>query len=245
VRRSLDAVRFSGAGLFFVGAALLALLAGFSVYGFLRSAAPTGQVFVVVRDLPPGAILADGDLKVLKVASGAVPDGAVADPKAVVGRRVRYGLVAGDLLREAHLVAQGNSDVSVKVAEKGSEYRAVMLPGELVPAVDRLVPGDQLELTGVLPIQDVKNSTTVALHVGTASVLDVLASKGQGGTDKTTVLVALPSTEISRLALTMRSGSLTVAVRGIGQNTQPAPPLRLDVLTGQAQLIPQPAAPAR
>lgn len=233
MRRSLDAVRFSGAGLFFVGAALLALLAGFSVYGYLRSAVPTGQVYVVARDLPPGTILAVADLKPVKVASGAVPQGAVTDPQSVAGRRVRFGLVAGDVLRDAHLVAQNKSDVAVKVADQGSEFRAVMLPGELVPGVDRLVPGDQLELTGVVPVQDKQGSTIAALHIGVATVLDVIAAKGQ--TDKTTVLVTLPSEAVSRLALTMRAGNLTAALRGTGQSTSPASPLRLDVWTLQAQ----------
>lgn len=230
MKKALEAIRFSGAGLFFAGAALLALLTGFSIYGYLKSAVPTATVYVTVRDLPPGTTITVRDVATQRVSDAAVPDGAVQNKEALVGRRIRYGLVTGDMVRDRHLVPQGSSDVARAVADQGEEYRAVMIPGDLVPAIDRLVPGDKLELTGVLPVRDSATNSSVAVHLGFATVLDVHLSKSSN--DKSTVLVTLRAAEVSRLALTLRAGSLMVAVQGTDQQPGETAPLRLEALTG-------------
>lgn len=225
----MNALRFSGAGLFFVGAGLLALLTGFSIYAYLGSAVPSSQVFIVTRDLPPGSEITDLDLQASLLPAGAVPAGAIKSKQQATGLRVRFGLMSGDIVREAHLVPKGSSELGQALQEKGPQYRAVMLPAELVPAIDRLLPGDKLELTGVLPFNDLQTSTKVAVPLGTAIVLEV--RKAQGQTDQTAVLVALQASEVSRLALTMRTGNLMVAVRG--DDTEPAPAMRLEEVTGE------------
>lgn len=227
--RGMEAVRYSGAGLFFLGAVLLALLAGMTIFGYLRSAVPSTEVLTISRDLPPGAIISESDLTVQKVPKGVLPAGTIVSAKDAVGRRIRFGLAGGDYLRTQHLVPDGNSDVAAKVSEMGIEYRAVMLPGDLVPASTRLIPGDRLELTAVLPVQDQKTNTNVAVPLGVATVLDAKAALGQS--DKTVVLVAMPAAEVSKLALAMRSGSLMVAVHGTGELSPSASPIRLDALT--------------
>ena len=232
MKGSFAAIRFSGAGLFFVGAGLLAALAALSIFGYLRAAVPSVGVLVVSRDLEPGAVVQAADMELRRVPAAALPDGAFRSPDAAVGRRLRYGLTAGDFLRERHLVPPENSDLAIGLSKFGDEYRAVMLPAELVPGTDHLIPGDRLELTGTLPVQDQRSNTVVALPVGTALVMSVNTAKGQS--DKSTVLVALPASEVSRLALAMRAGTLTVAVLGSGEASKPAPPLRLDTLTAVA-----------
>lgn len=230
MKNAMEAIRFSGAGLFFAGAALLALLTGLSIYAYLKSAVPTATVYVTVRDLPPGTTVTERDVATRQVSDAAVPDGAVKQKDELIGRRTRYGLVAGDLIRSRHLVPLGSSDIARAVADQGEEYRAVMIPGDLIPALDRLVPGDRLELIGVLPVRDSNTNTSVAVHLGFATVLDVQLSKGSN--DKSTVLVTLRATEVSRLALTLRSGSLMVAVHGTDQQPEQTAPLRLEALTG-------------
>lgn len=236
--RGLEAIRYSGAGLFFFGAVLLALLAGVTVYSYLSSAAPSSEVIVVAHDLPPGATLTAADLETRKVAASAVPGEAIRTAKDAVGKRIRFGLAGGDYLRRQHLAPDDAGDVAGKVAAMGEEYRAVMLPGELVPAMDRLLPGDRLELTGVLPVQDGRSNTNVAVPLGVATVMDVKEAKGQ--TDKATVLVAMRAGEVPKLALTMRVGALTVAVEAAGKEAAPAPSLRLEALTGVGSVTPTP-----
>lgn len=236
--RGLEAVRYSGAGLFFFGAVLLAILAGLTVFGYLRSAVPSVEVLTVTRDLPPGATLEAGDIVTKTITQGAVPKGALTVVKDAVGQRIRYGLVEGDYLRDSHLVPRDTSDVAEKVTETGAGYRAVMLPGELVPAPDRLIPGDRLELTAVLPLQSQQVDTQVAMPLGLVTVIDTKTAKGNS--DDTVVIVALPAAEVSKLALAMRTGSLLVAVHGTGDVTPSGGPVRLDLLTTGAMPTAQP-----
>lgn len=241
--RGLEAIRHSGAGLFFFGAVLLALLAGLTIYSYLSSSVPSSDVLVVARDLPPGATVTAADLTVKKVPSSALPEQAVTSIKEAEGRRIRFGLAAGDTLRTAHLVPDGSGDVAGKVTAMGDQYRAVSIPGDLVPAHDRLLPGDRLELTGVLPVQDSRSNSSVAVSLGVATVLDVRKATGQ--TDKPSVLVALLDAEVPKLALTLRVGALTVAVQGSTQAGDPVPALRLETLTNSGTTaVAAPAAAA-
>ncbi len=232
MRGSLSAIRFSGAGLFFAGGALLALLAAFSIYGYLSAAVPKAEVWVVTRDLPPGTRLTRGDLEIRTLPSAAVPGGSIRDRQAAVGQRVRFGVARGDVLRQSHLVPEGDSDIGRTLAEHGSGYRAVTLPGEMVPAVDRLIPGDRLELIGVLPVQDEVTHSYIAMPLGTAIVIEVIEPKGQ--TEHPSVLVAMEADNVSGLALTMRTGSLMVTVQG-EEETVPVAPLSLEELTAAAR----------
>lgn len=227
VKRQFQGVRFSGAGVFFGAAVFLALLAGISIYGFLQSAVPSATVLMLVRDLPPGSEVTAQDLAVRQVPESGMPEGAIREQQEAVGKRLRFGLVAGDVVRTLHLVKEASSEIPQRVTTLGGEYRAVMIPGELVPATLRLVPGDRLELLGVLPIQDSTRNTTVVMPVGLATILDIPRSES----DRGMVLVALQAEEVARLALTMRSGTLVVAVQGSDQPNEMVPSLLLDDLT--------------
>lgn len=227
-------LRFGSAGLYFAGAGLLALVAALSVVGFLHAAVPAAGVLAATRDLPPGAVIGAGDVTVRRLPAGAVPDGAVRAAGDVVGRRLRFGLVSGDYVRNQHLVPDGNSDVASALTKLGDEYRAIMLPADLVPAMEHLSAGDRLELTGILPVQDPHSNTTVTVPLGTALVVDVGAGSGRSSSGKSAVLVAMKASEVSQLALVMRAGSITIAVVGTGENIKPAPSVRLESLTGNA-----------
>lgn len=243
MKRTLEALRYSGAALFFIGAVFLAGMAGLAVYSYLSSAVPTEWVVVAARDLAPGAAIGTGDLTTKQVTPGTAPEGALATVKDGVGRRVKNGLAAGDVVRQQHLISAGTSDVSEKVALLGPDYRAVNLPANLVPAFERLVPGDHLELVGVLPYQDQKVNSAIAMPLGVATVLDVQRGKGQN--DEGVVLVALKADEVTKLALTLKQGALTVTVQAEGQPGEPPAALRLDAMTGAAAAAPaaQPAQP--
>lgn len=226
MRAAVEQVRSSGAGLFFLGAAVLMLLAGGMVFAYMRSAVETEVVLALTRDLVPGATITAQDLAARIIPKGGAPEGAVRDRGAVVGRRVRYGMVSGAVLQSGHLIEQG-SDVAGQVAELGTALRAVMLPVSLVPGAERLVPGDQLELTGVFPYVAGETQTLVTAPLGRVTVLDVPRA-GRGDTGGEAVLVAAEAEQASLLALTLRSGHLSVAVLGNQQQPDPAPPLRLD-----------------
>lgn len=229
--RPLEALRAAGSGLYLAASAALAALAGLAVFLYLRSLAPTAEVWVVARDLPPGAAITAADLAVRRLPAAAVPPGAIGASQRPEGWRVRYGLVAGDVLREAHLVRQG-SDVALRLGElpgaSDAGFRAVAIPGDLVPVRHRLVPGDRLDLVGVVPV----GASHAAVPIGTAAVLDVVA--GTGPSDPSVVLVALRPDQVARFALALRLGSVLVAVQGDPVPATPIPPLRQEALVQAA-----------
>jgi len=231
----MERLRFSGAASFFILATVLAVIAGISVYSYLDNAVQTETVLVAVRDVAPGEVVKANDFGVKTLAIGSAPDQFLKaqDREKVVGQRARFGIVTGAVLQQQHLVPEG-SFVSSKVAELGDDYRAITLPGDLVPGLSKLAPGDKLELTGVLSVD--KTYKTVPL--GTATVLE-----SQQGTEKNVnkVLVTVTAEQASQLALTLRSGTLTVAVLGYGATVSPAPTLRLDTLAGLTHMAQQPS----
>lgn len=229
MKKSTDAFRIGGAGLFFSCGVLLALLAGFMVFRFMTSAVKTEKVLVIARDLPPGATITNGDIVEKDIPSGGVPDAALKDRAKAVGQRVRLGVIAGEIIRSGHLVKKGG-DVTNQVAGLGEEYRAVSLSADLVPVFNRLVPGDQLELTGVFPYAEKGSSTTITVPLGNATVLDV----SRPDADRSFVLVAVKAEQAAHLALTMRSGGLMVSVLPLDKMSSPAPGMRLDELVSGA-----------
>lgn len=225
--------RGSGAGIYFAGAILAALAAGGMVVIWLRSAVPTETVLVAARDLRPGTVLHAGDLVPRQVPSAAMPGRALQQIEAAVGRRLRIGLLTGDMLRDGHLIVEAG-DLPHRLAQLGSEVRAIMLPAELVPAPDRLVPGDALELTAVLPLRLQAANTQVAGVVTTGSVLEVVAGRQK---EALGVLLAIPAPDVPKFALAMRAGQVTAALlpmprEGIQGPSMPAEVLTLEDLTG-------------
>lgn len=240
MRSSIASIRFGGAGLYFAAAGLLALLAGVSVYAVLHAAVPTAVVYVAGRDMPPGSLLTERDVTTRQMPAGALPDGAVTRKEALVGRRVRFGMSNGDVLRETHLITQAASEIPQKVSAMGEDYRAVMVPADQVPAYDRLIPGDRLELLAVIPIQDGPKGTNKVMPLGIATVLDTPQSRGSS--EKGSVLVALRSEDVSRYTLATRSGNVVAVLQGSEPPAKLVPSLRLDELTGGTS-APTAAAP--
>lgn len=228
----LDGLRGSGAGLYFAGAAMLALLAGLSVWSLLRGQAPTDSVWVLTRTMAPGEVVTAADLAPRSIPAGAAPSGTVKSRDAAVGKRLRYGLAAGDFVRQSHLVDE-RSDVAEHLTEMGPAYRLIALPSSAVPAASRLVRGDRLEATAVLPLTEKGTSTTIAVALGELVVVDVALKENDG-----VVLAAASAEQVQRLAVSQRTGLVTYALLGTEAKAMVDQRLRLD------QDLVSPAAPS-
>jgi Flp pilus assembly protein CpaB len=229
---SLDGLRFSGAGLYFAGAAFLAVLAGLSVWSILRGQAPTESVWVLTRNMAPGEVVTAADLAPRAVPDGAAPDGTVKSREEAVGKRLRFGLMAGDYVRGSHLV-DAKSDVSQHLTDLGPAYRLIAIPSSAVPAAARLVRGDRLEATAVLPLTEKGVSTTVAVALGELVVVDIAMKDDEG-----VVLAAASAEQVQRLAVSQRTGLVSYALLGSEAKAMANQRLRLD------QDLVGPAAPA-
>ncbi|WP_322942468.1 SAF domain-containing protein [Actinacidiphila yeochonensis] len=138
----------------------------------------------MAHDVPPGAVLKAGDLRVVKVAadSGVVP---VSRRRSVLGRLVRTPLVAGSLLAPHQVGARadfppmGFSQVALAVEAGGAPPDLSM--GERVA----LLPGPASEGAGV----EVTGTDAVPDPVVVGTVTSVEAPVSAGGPRVVTVLV--------------------------------------------------------
>lgn len=212
---------------------MCAILSGLAVTSYMRSAVDTTTVYVAARDLPPGTVLSEGDLTALEVPTGGIPSGAVLDPKTVMGRRLMTALIQGDYVRNGHLTDE-EGDVSAQLAKVGPDYRAIMLPEEILPSMDRLNKGDFIELTVVMPIKTKTEQTQMAIQVTYGTVLDVLMKED----DPIGLLLAVKEEDVPRIALALRSGTVTAAFVPTGVTPDPNKVQRvpLEVLTGEQAL---------
>jgi Flp pilus assembly protein CpaB len=223
-RAWLDGLRFSGAGLYFAGAALLAMLAGLSVWSLLAGQAPTESVWALSRAMAPGEVVQAADLVSRSVPAGAAPPQAIKSRDEAVGKRLRYGLAAGDLVRAPHLV-DGKSDVAQQLTAMGPAFRLLSLPANSVPAAQRLVPGDRLEVTAVLPLTEKGAQTSVAVDLGEVVVVDLV---GVQDGEKGSVFVAVTAEQLPRIAVSQKTGTITYALLGEEAKAAKDSRLRLD-----------------
>jgi len=68
----------------------------------------TQKVVVTTHDLPLGAILQEGDLRLADVPVGFVPRNAVSDIEQALGRFIKYQMVSGEMLLQHHLADPTN-----------------------------------------------------------------------------------------------------------------------------------------
>lgn len=90
----------------------------------------TQKVVVTTHDLPLGALLQEGDLRIADVPVGFVPRNAVTDIEQAVGRFLKYQMVSGEMLLQHHLADPTN--VTQDLAYILSEDHVLMA----FPAVD-------------------------------------------------------------------------------------------------------------
>jgi pilus assembly protein CpaB len=103
-------------------------------------------VVVAARDVPAGAVLAAGDLLIVRRPPGELPGGAVVDPSAAVGRTLGSGMRSGEALTDARLVGSGllagrpSSEVAAPVRIADGEAAALLRAGDRVDVL--LASGD-------------------------------------------------------------------------------------------------------
>lgn len=228
---------------YLVGAIGLAAGAGFLAWWRYSTLVPETAAWVAARDIPPGAVVTQQDLRQVTVSRGGLPEGAIRTAAEAVGKRVRYGITAGDYVRKSHF-AEGA--FGTRLAALGPEWRAMALPGDLAPGlIDRVDAGDWLEVVAVLPVQNQRENTQVAVVATRAVILEVIRP---GGSDRGALLVAVPSQDVPRVALALRAGQVSLNVVPAAQGGQSQGwqgPYMLENLTGQAAQAGRQATPGR
>lgn len=172
-------------------------------YGHLRS------VVTATRAVEAGAVLRTADVTVRSVPAAFLPDGAVGEASAAVGRTVVVPLFRGAAVVRANLAPDGLQGVAALLP---AGARAVAVPtGAASVAVRR---GDRVDVLATFDPPAPGEDPTFAV-AESALVVDV-------GAESATVAVG--SEEAKRVAFAMASGTITVALAAAVRPAVPGPP---------------------
>ncbi|QIK71666.1 hypothetical protein G7070_04515 [Propioniciclava coleopterorum] len=152
-------------------------------------------VLVAGAALPAGTVLGRGDLVARPLPPEAVPEAAITEPDALVGRALAGPVTAGTVLTEAS-VASGE-----RLARPGMVVIALPLPSGGIAALVR--PGAEIDLIA-------SDGATVAGQVRVLSAPET--AEGFGAASRAALIEVSPDAA-ARLAQLAQTGSLTIAVR--------------------------------
>jgi len=181
-------------------AAVLVVLAG--VLALRGNPANDGTAVVVAaRDLTPGHVLTDADLRVVEREAHTLPAGAVVTSSAATGRALAGAVRSGESLTDVRLV--GPALATAATGMRG----ATSVPVRLTDAdmADLLHPGDTVD---VLALGEKRGG--VSTIASSATVLTVQPGDPKRRSEGRLVLLALPAEQATAVATASLSQSITV-----------------------------------
>lgn len=161
------------------------------------------EVVVAARPISGGATLSAADLRVARLPNEAIPDGALTNPDALVGRTVtaalpaRRALVEADLLGGAGAMAAGRVALPVQFGE-----------GQ---AVGLLSSGTRIDILG--PQAGSAGYQVVAADVRVITAVIPDSSGPFGGSDSGPVLLEVAADQASAILAAASIGSISFALR--------------------------------
>ncbi len=165
--------------LWWFGAIVLAVLAGYFVYRAVTTTTPseiqlveqqTAPVVVAAENLPPRRTLTAADLAIKDMPVGLIPAGAADSKEQVIGKMATAGIYAGEpvLIQKLVLPDVVTRDLALSVPQ-GKIIVAVPTSSELV--ANRLIsPGDHVDLLATFGLQTSATQTGGAPQTWTESV---------------------------------------------------------------------------
>lgn len=207
VLRWLTRLRFAGAALLVAVAVVVASGdgSGSDLSGHVRVAAAT--VVVADRDLTSGAVLAERDLRLVRVPVAGVPEGAIRSVPEVVGRTVAAPLRRGSTLTDVALLGRERTEL---LGAPGS----VAVPVEIAAVSARfLVAGDRVD---AVIAGDDQSASAVVADLVVLAIAGGHAGDVAGGS--TTVMLAAPPQRAASLAVAALNHPVVVTLRGRGSN---------------------------
>ena len=184
-----------------IAAVLAALGVFFLLTHFSGETEPVGQVVVVTRAVSAGDALSAGDLSVTGVPVALIPEDALTDPVALVGRSASVSLAANTIVQPSLLVSgaappRGRSLVPITVAD--AQVREILSPGLRVALVSSMgdVPGIVTDDAVIHTMPQVASSS--------------LVTTGQAAL----VLVDVPSALAPDVSMLGQSGQLSIFLSG-------------------------------
>lgn len=199
------------------------------------------RVVVVARDLTDGAVIGPDDVRVAEINSYLVKDLAVSsDPSAVVGKKTRLPLYAGEWILTPKL--DGGDRPSDFSTGLGNGHRAIRVTVTATSGLLGLIePLDRVDVIGIFPLDNnSQGSRTILQNVPVLAVGshnpgpaprqegETAKSEPEGGAAGVTVTLDVSITEAEKLALATQAGKIHLVLRNrTDQENNPSPLLPL------------------
>ena len=215
--------------IFVMLAGLAAMLASVVVYSALKrrdaevkqAMAKTVHIVVAARDLPLGAKIDAGSLRLARWSSDALPEGAFSNPQQVIGSFVKSPFVRNEPIVNSKLfVGQKTAGVLPLLIPAG--MRAVSVPVDEVSDISGFVlPGTHVDILVAIPAGSGVSQPFSKVVLQDVQVLavaqEIQKHKDQPQLVKVVTLLVTPA-ESERLALASREGTLRLAMRNYNDN---------------------------
>jgi pilus assembly protein CpaB len=220
-----------------VVAVFFGLIASYGIFNFLRQQrqaaealrTQTQDVVIAAKDIPAGstiaeAMLKDGTVRAIKWPKASVPAGAFATPTEVIGKVNRVKIMANEPILESRLSGEG-AGLTVRL-EPGKRAMAVRVD-EIVGVSGFIVPDDRVDVivTTTPPGNDNRDARLSKIVLQNKRVLSVAQSTeqkdGKPQVARSITLEVSPE-EAEKLSLAYQEGPIVLALRGVGDETEPA-----------------------
>jgi pilus assembly protein CpaB len=220
-----------------VVAVFFGLIASYGIFNFLRQQrqaaealrTQTQDVVIAAKDIPAGstiaeAMLKDGTVRAIKWPKASVPAGAFATPTEVIGKVNRVKIMANEPILESRLSGEG-AGLTVRL-EPGKRAMAVRVD-EIIGVSGFIVPDDRVDVivTTTPPGNDNRDARLSKIVLQNKRVLSVAQSTeqkdGKPQVARSITLEVSPE-EAEKLSLAYQEGPIVLALRGVGDETEPA-----------------------
>ncbi|GAB2657057.1 SAF domain-containing protein [Prescottella soli] len=167
-------------------------------------------VVVAARDLTPGHVVTADDVRTVARSRADLPDAAVADPGAAVGRTVSSPVRGGEILTDVRLLGPRLAEAAAGSAD------ARVVPVRLSDAglAKFIREGDRVDVLTVDAAHDAGTSRPAAATVlaSAATVVLVAPDQPSGARRDQVVMLALPAPQASVVAAASLTDAITVTL---------------------------------
>lgn len=188
--------------------------------------APTLEI-VAAHRIPLGTVIAAADIRGKTVPGDAAP-GAILSSEAALGHIAGRNFAPGDMLLQGDLRDAGALGIAARVPAGQRAFSIRVAEDEIVGGF--LQSGDHVDIFATIPgsafpakdSQNVPDRSRTVLLLQNVMVLAVgenTATRGSVQSSARTVSVALPPLPLARLALALRFGKVSLAIRKPGDDS--------------------------
>jgi pilus assembly protein CpaB len=220
-----------------VVAVFFGLIAAYGIFNFLRQQrqaaealrTQTQDVVIAAKDIPAGSTIAevmlkDGTVRAIKWPKASVPAGAFGSPTEVIGKVNRVKIMANEPILESRLSGEG-AGLTVRL-EPGKRAMAVRVD-EIIGVSGFIVPDDRVDVIvtttppGVNDNKDARLSKIVLQNKRVLSVAQSTEQKDGKPQVARSITLEVSPEEAEKLSLAYQEGPIVLALRGVGDETEP------------------------